>query len=311
MDRIADLDLFLRALDRGSISAAARSLDLSPAVGSARLKRLERELGVVLLHRTTRRLTPTPEGETLAARGRGLVEDLKEVTASLGRAATEVEGTLNVTMPAGFGGRFVSPLLPAFLERHPRLALNVDLTDRTIDLVASGYDLALRIGALEDSTLVARRLARNRRVLCASPAYLAARGVPRSPTDLAEHDGLLLVGSRDRQDVWRFTDDAGRDVAVRVRGRIRSNQGGLLRDAALAGLGIVQHSLWHVVDDLDAGRLEAVLPDYALPESGIYAVMPERRHAPARVRAFIDFLADELGDPPPWERGRAAGHERR
>lgn len=301
MDRIGDLSLFLRVLDLGSISAAARSLDLSVAVASQRLKRLERELGVRLLHRTTRRLHATPEGAALAERGRVLVEDLEALASGLREAGTAVSGTLRVTLPASFGRQYISPLLPEFLALHPSVRLSVNLDDQMRDLVASGFDLAIRIGALDDSALVARKLATNRRVLCASPDYLQRHGRPRRPADLASHHCLLLVGSLGRQDVWRFRDRHGDEMAQRVRGRFESNLGELLRDAAVAGQGIALHSVWHVCDDLRAGRLEVVLPDYPVAETGIHAVMPQRRLVPPRVRAFVDFLAMRFADPP-WER---------
>jgi DNA-binding transcriptional LysR family regulator len=304
MDRIGDLSLFLRVLDLGSISAAARSLDLSIAVASQRLKRLERELGVRLLHRTTRRLHATPEGAALAERGRVLVEDLEALTSGLREAGTEVSGTLRVTLPASFGRQYISPLLPEFLALHPRVQLSVNLDDQMRDLVASGFDLAIRIGALGDSGLVARKLATNRRVLCASPDYLERHGRPRRPADLTDHECLLLVGSLGRQDVWRFSDGQGGEIAQRVRGRFESNLGELLRDAVVAGQGIALHSVWHVCDELRTGRLEVLLPDYPIAETGIHAVMPQRRLVPPRVRAFVDFLAMRLADDPPWERAK-------
>jgi DNA-binding transcriptional LysR family regulator len=170
--------------------------------------------------------------------------------------------------------------------------------------VSSGYDLAVRIGALEDSNLVARRIATNRRVLCASPAYLDRHGAPQVPEDLERHECLVLVGSQGRQDVWRMRDPDGRDVAVRVGGRFECNFGEALRDAAVGGLGIALHSTWHVCEDLRSGRLRQVLPACTLAESGIHAVMPQRRLVPLRVRAFIDFLCEQLAEPP-WERGVA------
>lgn len=305
MDRIGDIGLFLRVLDLGSISAAARSLDLSVAVASQRLKRLERELGVRLLHRTTRQLHATPEGAALAEQGRVLVEDLEALTSGLRQAGGEAAGTLRVTTSASFGRQYISALLPEFLARHPRIRLSINLNDQLLDLVSSGFDLAIRIGALDDSSLVATRLADNRRVLCASPAYLREHGMPQSPEELANHECLLLVGSQGRQDVWRMRDRDGRDVVVRVRGRFESNLGEVLRDAAIAGLGIALHSTWHVCEDLRAGRLQVVLPDYPIATSGIYAVMPQRRLVPPRVRAFVDFLAERFGDNPPWERALA------
>ncbi|MCX7514441.1 LysR family transcriptional regulator [Frateuria hangzhouensis] len=301
MDRLDDLTLFLRVLDQGSISAAARSLDLSVAVASQRLKRLERSLGVRLLQRTTRRLHPTPEGLALAGQGRVLVEDLEALTSGLRQGAGEVSGTLRVTLSASFGRQYISPLLPQFLERYPRVRLNVHLSDEMLDLVSAGFDLAIRIGALGDSSLVARKLSVNRRVLCAAPTYLQRHGHPRTPEDLAAHECLVLVGSGGRQDVWRLTDAQGREHAVKVGGRFETTLGEVIRDASIAGLGISHHSVWHVQEDLRAGRLAVVLPDYPIADTGIYAVMPQRRLVPPRVRAFVDFLAECFGEIPPWE----------
>jgi molybdate transport repressor ModE-like protein len=305
MDRIADLTLFLRVLDLGSISAAARNLGISVAVASQRLKRLEQALGVRLLARTTRRLHATAEGAALAERGRPLIEDLEVLTADLRHSASDASGTLRVTLPASFGRQYISPLLPEFLERHPRVRLNVSLTDQMVDLVSTGVDLAVRIGRLRDSALVARQLATNRRMLCASPEYLRRRGLPRSPEDLARHDCLLLAGAQGSSDAWTLTDPSGNDIRVHVRGPLESSMGEVLRDAAIAGLGISMHSAWHVCDDLRAGRLRVVLPRFPVPATGIYALMPQRRLTPPRVRAFVEFLAERFGGKkPPWERAR-------
>jgi len=300
MDRIGDVALFLRVLDSGSISAAARSLDLSVAVASQRLKRLERELGVRLLHRTTRQLSVTPEGAVLAEQGRVLVDEIETLTAGLRQAGTGVSGTLRVTTASMFGQQYISPLIPRFLALHPNVKLSFDLNDETLDLVKAGFDLAIRIGALEDSNLIARKLATNRRVLCASPKYLRRNGSPNTPADLEQHQCLILVGRHGRRDVWRLTDRKTGEVSVRVNGRIESNQGELLRDAALGGLGIAMHSTWHVWQDLRSGRLQVVLPNYPIADTGIYAVTPHRRLIPPRVRAFIEFLAAQLGEAPPW-----------
>ena len=303
MDRLDDLALFLKVLDVGSITAAARALDLSPAVASQRLARLEKTLGVRLLHRTTRQLHPTPEGLALAEQGRGLVEDLDALVGGLRQAGTGVAGTLRVTTSAGFGRLHLSPLLPEFLARHPALRISMDLNDRVVDLVTAGFDLAIRIGALDDSSLVARRLAPNRRVLVASPDYLKRRGAPNVPADLADHDCLVLTGAQGRQDEWRMGDGQGGEIRVRVQGRMESNFGELLRDAAVAGMGIALHSTWHVAEDIRAGRLVEVLPDYPLATTGVWAVMPQRRLVPPRVRVFVEFLAERFGENPAWDRG--------
>ncbi|HWM69454.1 MAG TPA: LysR family transcriptional regulator [Steroidobacteraceae bacterium] len=300
MDRIGDLRLFLRVLDSGSITAAAHSLNLSVAVVSLRLKRLEREMGVRLLHRTTRRLSPTVEGTALAQRGRALADEFEALTQGLRSSGTGVAGTLRITTASMFGQLYISPLVPKFLARHPQVSLSVNLSDEILDLVGAGFDLAIRIGALDDSSLVARKLAVNRRVLCASPEYLRLHGTPRTPNDLEKHQCLVLVGSQGRRDIWHLTDRKKSTVAVRIKGRIESNQGELLHDATTAGLGISMHSTWHVWDDLRTGRLQVVLPDYPLPDTGIYAVTPQRRMVPPRVRAFVEFLVQHFENGPPW-----------
>jgi DNA-binding transcriptional LysR family regulator len=300
MDPVADLSLFLRVLDAGSISAAARRSGLSAAVASQRLQRLERQLGVRLFHRTTRRLEPTSEGAWLAEQGRASIESIQSLADSLRKAGSEISGTLRLSVSASFGRLHLAPLLPRFLAQHPRLALDVDFSDQVIDLVAAGMDLAIRIGALPSSSLVARRLATDRRVLCASPDYLRRRGTPRSPQDLAAHDCLLLRGGPAPQATWRLSDGKGAFTPVRVRGRFQTNLGDALREAALAGLGIAQHSTWHVCEDLRAGRLLLVLPDHPPPDAGIHALTPQRRK-PARARAFIDFLAARWENHAPWE----------
>ncbi|MCC4607377.1 LysR family transcriptional regulator [Xanthomonas campestris pv. zinniae] len=301
MDRLGDIALFLRVLDLGSITAAAHSLDLSVAVAGQRLKRLEGELGVRLLHRTTRRLHPTAEGQQLADRGRVLVDDLEALADDLRESAHDVGGVLRMTLSATFGRQFVSPLLTEFQARHPRLRISAHLSDDVVDLVRQGFDLAIRIGPLDDSGLVARRIADNRRTLAASPDYLHRHGTPRTPDELAQHAGVLLMGRDGRQDVWTLQTPDGGLVRVRMQSRFESNLGELVRDAVVAGQGIAVHSYWHIADELRSGRLVAVMPDYPPPASQISAVMPARRLQPPRVRAFVDFLLERLGTRPPWE----------
>ena len=298
MDRLDDLNLFVRVAELGSITAAARDLDLSLSVASERLKRLEQALGVRLFYRTTRRLTLTEEGAALLEQGRPLLEDLEALTSGLERAGREITGTLRVTMPAAFGRLYISPLLPRFLARHPMLNVHVVVADQMLDLAHEGLDLAIRIGALESSSLVSRKIAANRRLLCASPGYLRRHGTPKTPDALARHACLVLVGSKGPIDSWTLRGADGREHVVRVRGRLHSNSGEVIRDAALAGQGIALFSTWHVHDDLRAGRLRVVLPQYSLPESGIYAVMPQRRLVLPRVRVFVDYVAKELGKIP-------------
>jgi DNA-binding transcriptional LysR family regulator len=298
MDRLSDIALFLKILDLGSISAAARNLDLSVAVASKRLQRLEQELGVRLLHRTTRHVHATTEGNALAEQGRALVEDLEALTSGLGSGGTEVRGTLRISTSPTFGRLYISPRLPEFLALHPQVRLSIHYSDEIVDLAGGGFDMAIRIGKLDSPALLGRRLATNQRVLCASPGYLRKHGVPKTPRDLERHQCLLQVGAD-----WRLKDKSGREMPVRLNSRLESNLGDSLRDAALAGLGIALHSTWHVGADLRAGRLQVVLPDYPVAETGIYAVMPQRRLIPERVRAFTEFLARYFGETPPWQVG--------
>ena len=299
MDRVGDLTLFLRVLDLGSITAAAHSLDLSVAVASQRLKRLEKDLGVRLLHRTTRRLHPTPEGLALAQQGRVLVEELESLGSGLREAASDVAGTLRVTMSASFGRQYVSPLLPAFLARHPKLRLSIHLSDNVVDLVSEGFDLAIRIGALDDSRLVARRIAPNRRVLCAAPAYLARRGNPQTPEELQLHDCLSFAypagddwHSVEKQ--WRLSGPDG-EVAVAVNGPMLINSSAGLHQAARTGMGIVMLPDALVEQDLENGKLIALMPDFLPPSRPMSLMYAQDRYRLPKLRRFVDFAMQMWG----------------
>lgn len=302
MERISDISLFLRVVDLGSISAAARSENLSLAVASKRIQRLEESLGARLLNRTTRRLYPTPEGELLASQGRPLIEALNALGECLHTSRSEVTGTIRVTMSASFGRLFISPLLAEFQSLHPDVNFVAHLSDEVVDLVKGGYDLAIRIGNLKDSSLVARRIAPNRRVLVASPSYLARRGVPQHPADLATHDGLLMTDVDGKRDIWKLITPEEGIFRVKINSKIESNFGELLRDAAVYGRGISLQSVWHVADDLNAGRLQVILPDYPLQESHIHAVTPTRLMQTPRIKVFIDFLQEKFAESALWER---------
>lgn len=302
MERISDISLFLRVVDLGSISAAARSENLSLAVASKRIQRLEESLGARLLNRTTRRLYPTPEGEMLASQGRPLIDALNALGDCLHTSRSEVTGTIRVTMSASFGRLYISPLMAEFQALHPDVNFVAHLSDEVVDLVKGGYDLAIRIGHLKDSSLVARRIAPNRRVLVASPSYLARRGVPQHPAELAAHDGLLMTDADGKRDAWKLLTPDGSTVRVKINSKIESNFGELLRDAAVYGRGISLQSTWHVADDLNAGRLQIILPEYPVPDSFIHAVTPTRLMQTPRIKSFIDFLMEKFAEPAPWER---------
>ena len=294
MSRLSDLSLFLKVVDASSISAAARSLDISPALASKRLQNLESELGVRLLHRTTRKVSLTPEGMELVRRGRHLVEDLEGVTSELAAASKEVSGTLRITTGVSFGRLFISPRLPELLKQYPALKIQLHLSDERVNLIESGYDMAIRIsGALENSGLVARKITQNRRILCASADYLSKQGTPQALDDLEKHNCLLLTDQQDKKNVWELMDSNGQVHRIKVTGTLESNLGDALYQSTLSGLGISLHSDWHVKQDLREGRLIHVLPEF-YKEAAIYAVMPQRQFIPPRVRAFTQFIEKQL-----------------
>ncbi|WP_017231387.1 LysR family transcriptional regulator [Pandoraea sp. B-6] len=297
-----DLDtvaLFVRVAALGNVSAAGREQGLSPATASTRLTQLEGVLGARLLHRTTRRVALTQEGEAFLRDAQTLLAAEAQAMASVGQGHAAPQGRLRVSCSSSFGRQHVSPALSAFLARYPGISLDFRLTDRVVDLIEAGMDLAIRVGALRDSTLVARKLAPNRRTLCASPAYLAARGAPKHPGELAAHDCLILGEQRD----WRFVTPGG-PLSVRVSGRLASDNGEVLRDAVLAGLGIALKSTWDVGAHLRSGALVPVLPAYPLAEEvAIWAVYPSRAFVPPKTHALIEFLQARFGPAPYWDDG--------
>ena len=296
---LLDVALFVRAALLANVSAAGREFGVSAAVASARIAQLEKLLGARLLHRTTRRVSLTQDGEVFMTRAEALLDAAAAARASVGRARAAPQGRLRVSMPSSFGRQHVSPVIGEFLRRYPGVSVDLRLTDQMVDLVDAGIDVAIRIGVLKDSSLVARRLALNRRVLCASPAYLAARGTPHHPSDLARHECLILSEQRD----WRFVTPAG-PLNVRVSGRLVTDNGEVIRDALLAGFGIALKSTWDVAPYLRSGALVSVLDSYPLADAvALWAVYPSRAFVPPRTLAFIDFVAAHIGDPPYWDRG--------
>ncbi|AJP57329.2 LysR family transcriptional regulator [Pandoraea vervacti] len=295
-----DLDtvaLFVRVAALGNVSAAGRERGLSPATASTRLAQLEGVLGARLLHRTTRRVALSQEGEVFLAQAQALLAAQAQALASVGQGFAAPQGLLRVSCSSSFARQHISPALPEFLARYPGISLDFRLTDRVVDLLEEGVDMAIRVGALRDSTLIARKLAANRRTLCASPAYLAAHGTPRHPSDLTQHECLTLGEQRD----WRFLTPGG-PLSVRVAGRLVSDNGEVLRDAVLAGLGIALKSTWDVAVHLQRGELVPVLQAYPLAEEvAIWAVYPSRAFVPPKTHALIEFLQARFGPVPYWE----------
>jgi DNA-binding transcriptional LysR family regulator len=299
MDRLKQIESFVSAALRGSLTAAARAEGIAPAVIGRRIDALEARLGVRLLVRTTRRLTLTNEGSAFLEDCQRLLADLASAEASVSAGGVKATGHLRVTAPAGFGRRHVAPLVPRFVAQHPEVSLSLHLADRVVDIVNEGFDCAVRVGELPDSSLVSLRLADNRRLCVAAPAYLERAGAPQAPAELARHACLVLSSDAGQTRGWAFRVDGGL-VHLRPSGRLDCSDGQVLHEWCLAGLGIAWRSTWEVEADIAAGRLLSVLDAYAAPPNGIYAVYAQRKHLPLRVRSWIDFLKQRYGDAAYW-----------
>ena len=298
-DALQEIAVFTRIVGTGSLSAAARDLGLSPALISRRLSGLESRLGVRLINRTTRSLHLTDEGAAYYETCTRVLAEMQEADAAVSAGRAEPRGILRVALPASFGNQHVAPLVPKFAERYPDVQLALSLSDRNVNVVEEGFDLAVRIADLADSSLAARKLAPNRRVVCASPAYLRRHGTPRTPEDLAKHNCVATDFSMN----WDYRGPDGKPGSVRISGRYACDNWEVLRDWALAGLGIALKSTWDVRRHLEDGSLVSLLPGYTFASDvAIYAVYPHRRHLPAKTRAFIEFLAESFGPEPYWDR---------
>lgn len=293
MDRFLEMQTFAAVVDAGSFVAAADSLAASKAAVSRYVGDLETRLGVRLLHRTTRRLSLTVEGQAFYDRCKELLAGLDEAEAEVSARGAAASGLLRVNAPVTFGIRHLAPLWGDFRALHPKVSLDVTLADRVVDLVEEGYDLAIRIATLASSTLVSRRLATTRMRLCASPGYLAAHGVPQHPRDLGDH-AVIAYSYWSTKDEWHFDGPAGK-VSVRTAPWMHSNSGDTCRALALADQGVVLQPGFLVGEDIAAGRLVELLPGYRAMELGIYAVYPTRRHVLPKLRVLIDFLAGRFG----------------
>ena len=297
MTRLEDLDIFAQVARSLSMSAAGRELGLSPAVVSKRIKHLEERLGTRLFQRTTRQLSLTEAGQGFLIRIEAILAGIEDAEAFIAGRAEEARGTLKISAPTSFGRMHVAPHLNPFMQTNPGITINLTLSDEFIDLVAGGYDLAIRIGELTDSSLVARRLAPVRRLLCASPDYVAAYGMPETLADLDRHICLPPHNN----DTWRLEGPDG-PVIYRPRGPLVTNSSEVIREAVIAGLGIALRSTWDVGPELKAGKLVPVLPFLEAPKNvALSAVYPSREFLPAKVRLFIDYLAGLYGPKPYWE----------
>jgi DNA-binding transcriptional LysR family regulator len=297
MTNLGDLEIFASVVSTGSMSLAGRALGFSPAVISKRIKRLEDRLGTRLLQRTTRQISLTEAGQGFYDRVLAILAGLEEAEAYIAGRSAQMHGTLKISAPTSFGRMHIAPHLKAFMEAHPDLAINLVLTDEFTDIVGGGFDLAIRIAELTDSSLVARRLAPVRRVLCASPAYIAARGEPHDIEELRKHVCLPAHNN----DAWRLDGPRGA-MTLRPEGMLITNSSEVIREAVIAGLGIALRSTWDIGQELRDGRLVQVLPAYEGSHNvTLSAVYPSRQFLPAKVRLFIDFLAELYGPVPYWE----------
>ncbi|MFK2904444.1 LysR family transcriptional regulator [Dyella ginsengisoli] len=294
MSQLDDMRLFVTTLDTGSFTAAADRLGLSKQFISRRVMALEAQLGVRLLVRTTRHLRATDLGRTYAEQARRILQQVEELDQAISGAGQAPRGRLRLTAPMSFGTMHLSPLLARFLADYPQVGIELDLGDRMVDLLGEGYDLAIRIGVLADSSLIARSIAPVETVVCCSPDYLARHPAPATPADLATHE-CLLYGHGPHVE-WKFGGAAA--PAVTVRGRFRANNGELMRDAAIRGLGIARLPTFIVGEALAAGTLVTLLDDYRPAATAVHAVYPQHRQSSLLIHTFVDFLARELALPP-------------
>lgn len=290
-DGFSDLRFFALLVKEGSMAAAAQQIGLTPPAVSRRLAQLEQRLGVRLLHRTTRRLSLTPEGELYLLDGAKILGDLDALERTVAGARSTPRGLLRLAATLGFGRQQVAPALSAFAQAYPEVEVQLHLTDRPINLVEQGIDAAIRLGDPPDSRLTVRHLLDNQRVACASPAYLARAGHPSQPADLATHACIVIRESDETYGTWHFLRD-GRQESVKVRGMLSTNDGSTATGWALDGHGIVVRSQWDAGPHLASGRLQAVLPGWSLPPAGVKLVYPTRHQLSAKMRALSDFLAD-------------------
>ena len=302
-DRAGEMAVFVQVVEHGSLTAAAQRLRLSPSAVSKLIARLEDRLGARLLQRTTRRVSVTAEGRLFYERAREILEELDAAEELVSAGRLRPRGTLRVSLSHGFGMSQIVPLVPAFAARYPDVELQLAFADRRIDLAGHGIDLAIRLGPVQDESLIARRLGDHGRVVCAAPAYLERHGAPARPEDLLAHN-CILFDQPDYLNHWPFRAEDGSVGRVRVRGNFRSDNGDALFELLLGGLGVAWAADFLALPHLAAGRLVPLLTAFAVDErTPIHLVYPQRRHLPAKIRAFIDFLRERFEPDPPWRRG--------
>jgi DNA-binding transcriptional LysR family regulator len=303
MDKIKAFESFVSVAQKGSLTAAAKAENVAPAIMGRRLDSLEAFLGVKLLVRTTRRITLTHEGMAFLEDCQRILADVANAEASVSAGGLKASGHLRVTAPAGFGRRHVAPLVPQFQDLHPEVSVSLNLSDRVVDLAAEGFDCAVRVGDLPDSSLVRVRMADNRRLCVATPEFLKRYGTPQTPNDLMRFRCLTLSSDASQTRGWAFrvpVQEGHEVIHLRPSGPLDCSDGQVLHDWCLAGYGIAWRSTWEVQADIRQGRLVSVLEEFAAPPNGIYAVFPQRKHLPLRLRLWIDYLKENYAKASYW-----------
>lgn len=289
MDAYSDIKLFALIVKLGNMAAAAQELGVTPPVISRRLALLEKRLGVRLMNRTTRKISLTPEGETYLMEGVRIQEEMDALEGRIAGGSLQPQGTVRIAATFGFGRTHVTPALSSFVREFPQIDIQLHLSDKSVHLVEQGFDLMIRFGELADSRLTARLLARNRRILCAAPAYLSAMGVPTHPRDLGRHNCIFIREADETFGTWHFSNGAESET-IKVRSNLSTNDGNSALSWALDGQGILIRSQWDVARHLQAGELVPLLPDWAPPPADIYLVFQTSKQMPAKVRVLVDWL---------------------
>jgi len=300
MDRFENMGAFIRVVEAGSISAAADRLGVAKSAVSRRLKELEEHLGVELFHRTTRKMNLTDTGRAFYHQSVRILEDVLEAEHATSQAHGTLKGSLKIALPSTFGLMHMGPAINEFLQSHPQIEFDLDFNDREVDLIQEGFDLAIRIAKLPDSSLIARRLAPIRTVICASPSYLERMGAPQTPDELIAHQCLVYSLLRDFE-YWHLTDSSGKEIRVKIHPYLKASSGEFLKDAAVDGLGIILVPSFIAYKEIERGTLVPVLKDFKPMQIDAYAIYPQTRHLSQRVRAFVDFLVKRFEGTPYWD----------
>ena len=300
MDQFKQISTFTEVATRGSLSAAARAEGIAPAMIGRRLDALEERLDVKLLQRTTRKIALTTEGIAFLEDCQRILADLEEAETAVSERSAKASGQLSISAPAGFGRQHVAPLIPSFLSENREVKLSLSLNDRIVDLIGEGIDVAIRIASLTDSNLIGVKLADNKRVVVASPAYIQRHGAPTTLDELSNHNCLAISGNGSQRG-WTFRQN-GKNLVLKVEGNMVCNDGEVLHDWALSGKGLAWRSMWEVGSEIESGKLVTVLDEFNAPGNDIYAIFAQRRHLPLRIRAFVDFLRRAYSKPNYWQK---------